>query len=173
MDARPALIAAALLAVLLSPICRADDDGGPRYSLREGAPRTGTNIPFSNVRNSRIPFDKTYADMTADERANVKDQYERMGERDEPPFPVRGLGPIYKAIAAGQQKRMATGDLLVVAEIDSRGDMTSASIYQTPDDVLARYIVALLAQEKFKPALCEGVPCSMSYPFRIKLDTRY
>jgi hypothetical protein len=85
----------------------------PGASLRDDTLKqpewsTGTNIK-KEVASGDIPFDKRYSELTPEQRDQLKSQYERMGPEDEPPFPANGLGPIYKAIAAAQQKLLVEG----------------------------------------------------------------
>lgn len=135
--ARSIAVMAALLTAALPGASRADPDEAPSYSLRQATPSTGTNIPKNIVSNGTIPYNKTYAELTPEQQDRLKSQYEGMGVRDEPPFPVRGLAPLYRAVADGQQRRLASGELSILLDIDANGDPVAASIYQTPDDAAA------------------------------------
>jgi hypothetical protein len=76
-----------------------------------------------------ITFDKRYSELTAEQKDRLKSQYERMGPEDEPPFPINGLGPIYTAIAAAQQKLMIEGALSVAVEVNSLGEAVSSQSF--------------------------------------------
>jgi len=50
-----------------------------------------------------VPFDKRYSNSRLSSKRILKSQYQRMGDADEPPFPVNGLRPIYLMLANGQR----------------------------------------------------------------------
>jgi len=167
-------IATVLLTQALSsgPLLAAEE---PRqsYSIKEGEPSTGSNIKRNIVDGSVVPLNKRYAELTPEEQALVKSQYEQMGPNDEPPFPLNGLGPIYKAIAAGQDKFVVTGKMVLLVSVDSKGDATSVSVLSSPDPEMTQFAASVLMLQKYKPALCDGTPCAMQYPFRISLKKRF
>jgi hypothetical protein len=121
---------------------------------------------------SAIPFDKTYAQLSPGQKALVRSQYENMSEDDQPPYPEEGLAPLYRAVAAGQRKRKAEGQLSILVDIDSSGQAVRAAVYQTPDTELANYIAFTLMKQRYKAAICGGKACAMVFPFRIKLAVR-
>ncbi len=162
-----------LLLALQSNSLQAADDTRPRYSLKQDQPDIGTNIKRDIVGGSVVPLDKGYAELSPEEQAYVKSQYEQMGPNDEPPFPINGLRPIYKMIAAGQQKLLVTGSMTLAVEVNSQGEAMSVSVLQSPDPEMARFAASVLMLQKYKPALCNGSPCKMQFPFRIAFATRY
>ena len=163
----------AILASLLNlPAWSADSDSLPRYTLKQPDPWTGTNIR-SEVASGTMPFDKRYSELTAEQKGRLKSQYERMGPEDEPPFPINGLGPIYKAIAAAQQKLLVEGTLSVAVEVNSLGEAVSVSVFQSSDPKMTQFVAAVLMKEPYKPALCGGSACTMQFPFRMNFQTRF
>ena len=171
---RPLAIQFALTALLLpSGALLAADDPRPTYSLRQEAPSTGSNLRREIAGGSVVPVDKKYSELTREEQLLVKSQYDQMGPSDEPPFPLNGLAPIYKAIATGQNKFLATGNLVLFVSINEKGDATSVSVLSSPDPEMTRFAASVLLVEKYKPALCNGAPCAMQFPFRIALKTRF
>lgn len=171
---RPIETAIALLSLALAtgPVDAADT-APPRYSIKQDEPGTGTNIKREIVGGSLVPTDKKYADLTREEQALVKSQYEQMGPNDEPPFPLNGLRPIYKAISAGQDKFLVTGTMVLLVSINSQGDATSVSVLSSPNPEMTQFAASVLMLHKYKPARCDGTPCAMQYPFRIALKTRF
>ena len=168
---RTAIIA--VLASLLSmPAWSAETDQPPRYTLKQPDPRTGTNMR-SEVASGAMPFDKRYSELTPEQQGRLKSQYERMGPEDEPPFPINGLGPIYKAIAAAQQKLLIEGTLSVAVEVNSLGQAVSVSVFQSSDPKMTQFVAAVLMNESYKPALCGGSACTMQFPFRMQFQTRF
>ena len=164
---------AAMISTLLPLSALADEQPGSRYSLKADLPDTGSSIRRDVVTSSRIPFDKRYSELTSEQRELLKRQYERMGNDDEPPFPVDGLGPIYKALAAAQKKLLVEGSMVLFVEVDRGGQATSVSVLRSPDPEMTRVAAAVLMLEKYKPAVCDGAPCKMQFPFRMEFKTRF
>lgn len=167
-----ALIAAIAVLSPASSALHAQDQNAPRYTIKQDQADTGSNIKRDLVSGSAIPLNKRYSELTPEQQAVVKAQYQHMGPNDEPPFPLNGLGPIYEAIATAQQKLLVTGDLTLAVDIDSQGDATSVSVLRSPDPEMVKFAAAVLMNQKYKPASCAGVPCKMQYPFRITFQTR-
>ena len=86
---------------------------------------------------------------------------------DEPPFPVAGLKPIHEAIAEIQRRLLAQGKLSMLAEVDAQGKVTGVSVYESPDPKLTQAAATVLMLTQFKPAVCRGEPCKMSFPLRV------
>ena len=145
---------------------RALQDDRPRYSLKQDGPATGSNIKRNAVGPSVIPMDKEYSELTPDQQRYVKSQYESMGPADEPPFPLGGLGSIFKAVSAAQKKLLVQGPLTMHVEIDSEGEPVSVSMYASPDPRMTQAVATILMLQKYKPARCNGQPCRMQFPFR-------
>lgn len=137
-----------------------------KYSIKEGEPYTGTRIR-RNVAEWVLPFNRRYAELTAQEQGLLKSQYEAMPEADEPPFPLNGLQSIYKPIAEAHQKLLVAGDLIIDVDVDAQGQTTSVSVIKSPDPLMTRVAAAVLFSERFKPAVCSGIPCKMQFPLRI------
>jgi len=148
----------------------AEDNACRQYSLKQDEPSTGTHIRQEIVTGSVLPLDKRYEELSLAEQSYVKSQYERLGPTDEPPFPINGLRPIFKAIALGQQKLRVVGDLTLFVEVNSQGQPLSASVLRSPDPEMSKFAASVLMLQRYKPALCNGTPCTMQYPFRMSFD---
>jgi hypothetical protein len=147
------------------------DEPSPRYNLK-GEPQTGSNIGHQNVIGSKIPLNKRYAELTSEEKQALKKQFPAMAENDEPPFPLYGLGKIYKDIAAVQGKLLSSGEIRIDIEIDENGEGVTARVIKSPDQDATQYIASVLMLEKYKPAICDGKPCKMFYPFSFQLTKK-
>ena len=169
---KPSALGFALAMLLSGSAWPADDVRPPRYTLRESDARTGTNIKQSVVVGWGVPLDKTYAELTEAQRAQVKARYESMGPDDEPPFPARGLEPIYRAIAAAQQRLLVEDALSIVVDVNSLGEATAVSVLRPSSPAMTQFVAAVLLREHYKPAVCAGTPCRMQLPFRIDFNTR-
>ena len=138
---------------------------GPVYKLKADSPRIGTNI-LHNLIVSRLPYDKTYAQLSADDKRMLRGLYEHMGPDDEPPFPLRGYKTIFKALSEIQGKMLVVGELDIAVMVDANGEGSSVTIYKAPDPEIARVVATLMMLEKYKPALCSGKPCEQAFPLR-------
>lgn len=78
------------------------------------------------------------------------------------------VGQLYRAVAAGQQRRLAEGSLSIIVDVDANGQAQQAAVYHTPDAALVSYVAGVLLKQLYKPAGCGGQPCAMSFPVRIK-----
>lgn len=94
-----------------------------------------------------------------------------MGPNDEPPLPRAGPGPVVKVIRQGHEKRLARRELKILVTVGPDGKATWVSAQGTTDDVqMAKFVATVLTLTPNKPAVCEGKPCTMQYPFYLKLD---
>ena len=164
-----ALTSAALMAALTTSAQAAEVAAlpPPVYELKQGTATTGSRIPRKQVWTSKIPLNRTYAQLTPDEQAAVKSAYEAMAPGDEPPYPEDGLMPIFKAVRLMMDKYYPAGEISIFIEVDERGHGVTASVLKSPDYKLTTALVSVLMLTQYKPAVCGGVPCRMSYPFRM------
>jgi hypothetical protein len=155
-------LAPALCALLALSTCLAQ---AADYAMKEPEARTGTMLRRDIARVS-IPFDKTYAELSDADKGRLRGLYERMAEDDEPPFPLRGYGTLMRAMAAVQRKLRVEGmvDMGVVVGPDGRA--SEVKVYGSPDPQLTTIVANVLMLEKYKPALCRGLPCTQEFPFR-------
>ena len=146
-------------------------DDGPRYGIRQDQAATGSNIRRNAVTGS-IPFDKRYDELTPEQLKIFRSQYQRLGPRDEPPFPANGLATVYKAISVAQNHLQAQGTISLFVEVSSKGEPMAVSVFESPDPKMTRAVASILMLEKYKPALCDGTPCQMGFPVRLQLEVQ-
>ena len=145
----------------------------PEFSIREQAPRTGSLIRRDVAWSIKIPINRTYQELSDQEKATIRSNYESMPLDDEPPFPEAGLKPVMDAIHKGQAKRLAQGELRFLVTVGPDGAARDVTAYGTVDDAkMTNFAASVLMLTKYKPALCNGTPCTMQFPFRIKLSVR-
>ncbi|MBI3228645.1 MAG: energy transducer TonB [Burkholderiales bacterium] len=141
-----------------------------KYVVKEDTNRTGSMLK-SDAISSTIPLDKSYEDLTAAQKDYVKSKYEKMGPNDEPPYPVGGPAQIYREISKGRNKiGMSSGTLFLAVEIDDKGEPGKVEVYESPDIDLSKFAAKIVARHKYKPAICNGVPCKMQYPIEIRFS---
>lgn len=141
----------------------------PTYSLKSMDHRVVSRLP-RELATSAAPLDKPYEAMTDAEKYVVRSGYPMLDEDDEPPFPAKGLKQIAEWVSKAQSRVLAQGDVLVHVKVDSKGNPTSAAIYQSPHPELASFVSQVLMRETYKPALCRGQPCAMTYAFKTRLS---
>lgn len=145
------------------------EGAAPTYSIKE---ETGSHIIRKPVQNIYVPPDKTYAELTPEEKQRIKSFYEPMTEEDEPPYPEHGLRAILEAALKLQHGLLVDGAMFLAVSVDASGKGTSVAVYQSPDEQLTRAMAGVLMFTRYKPAICHGVPCKMEYPFRFQFKVR-
>jgi hypothetical protein len=166
MMKHPMTLVALSTLVLASASCSGVKAQTPEYGIKADRPATGSAIRPYAVRGSAIPVNKTYAELSPEERQVVNTWYEHIQPGDEPPFPLEGLRPIYDALSKAQAKLLAQGELYIFATVDAKGQVTSTKIIGNPSPEMTKFAASLLLLTKFKPAVCGGAPCIMDFPLR-------
>jgi hypothetical protein len=164
------LFGALALSCLQQQACA--QDAGPEngdqagYSMKRDEAFLGSHIRRAAA-TGPIPFDKTYAELSEEQKNSLKSVYENMGPQDEPPYPIKGLRKIMKAFVTIGDSLRAEGKVHLLVDVDSRGNATSVSALKVPDPEIARYMANVLMVEKYKPAVCAGHPCAQQYNFEM------
>lgn len=140
-----------------------DEDQLPHRLLSERA-STGSIVRHSIVRSTIVP-NKSYEQMSAAERHDVRASYPLMDECDEPPFPLKGMEAILRGMSAMTRYDHIRGELFIIVMIDSEGKAVSANVYAAPDTHVGKFAAQLLMLEKYKPAKCAGKPCAMAFSY--------
>jgi hypothetical protein len=141
------------------------------YSVKETV--TGSLVPKPVVTGIEVPIDKSYAQLTPEERRRVKSLYESMADGDEPPYPLHGPRQILEAAERLQKALQVTGKLTLAVTVDSKGEPISVQSILSPDKQMTKIMAEVLLLQKYSPASCKGVPCQMQYPLRIDFAIRY
>ena len=141
------------------------------YGIKQSTPSAGSNIKREIVKAGTTPLDKTYAELTPEQIARLKAQYESMGPNDEPPYPLHGLRPLYSLLARAHEQYdlRYKGELMIYANVDSSGTVTSISVSKSPDLEISQAVANFMTLQKFKPALCNSAPCAQVFPFHADL----
>jgi len=138
----------------------------PQRDYNAATQETGTIIRKDIRWNSKIPLDKTYEQLTDEQKAELHAMYETLGEGDEPPFPENGIKPIFNAIKKAQRIRQARGELILAVTVGPDGKATLVeelgSVYDIQLTELAQQVLLLT---KYKPGKCKGQPCTMKFKF--------
>lgn len=134
---------------------------------------TGTILRKQLTWNSNIPLNKTWEQMTPEQKAEIAALYESMPPGDEPPFPVQGMKPVFNSIVKGQRIVRARGRLNMVVNVSPEGKATEVVDHGGVGGPNARemtqFAQSVLLMTKFKPAICAGKPCKSEFPFQLDL----
>src|SRR5689334_18057614 len=142
----------------------------PGQILHESSSDTGSLMPKSLVWTSDIPLNKTYGELSPKEKSDFHALYESMGPGDEPPFPLEGMKPIFNALKKAQYKMKAHGELNFAVTVGPDGKATKVEDYGSTDKPqMSELAGSVLLMTKFKPAVCNGKPCVMQFPFKLRL----
>ncbi len=141
----------------------------PQYHIRFKEPALGTRV-IKNMFTLNVPPEKNYSELTEAEKNRVKANFDAMPAADEPPYPVGGVRALYTVISEVQHYWKTEGELEMVASVKADGTVSNVSVYKTPPRwEMAPYVAQILAVQKFKPAICDGVPCAMDFPLKLNL----
>ena len=131
---------------------------------------TGTLLRKQLRWNSSIPLDKTYEQMSAEQKAAFHALYEAMPAGDEPPFPAEGMKPVFSAIKKAQNVLHARGELNMTVTVGPDGKAIKVDDFGNVNkSEMTQFAGSVLLMTKFKPAVCGGRPCTMQFPFNLRL----
>ena len=166
MKHRLALLALASAAVLASGPASAQD---MRYHVTDII--TGSVLPQEIIRSS-APIAGRYDQLTPDEKAAVASDYENLAPGDEPPYPMYGVRHLLAPVVRYVDADRPLGPLVASVVIDAQGKPGQIVVYKSSDQTLTRFVASQLATEEFKPAVCHGQPCEMTYLLRLDFPRR-
>jgi hypothetical protein len=152
-----------------SAVTRAQTDPA-QLGIKEDSPQTGSMIRKDVAWSNKLPLNRTYAELTTEQRNSLNAFYESVAPGDEPPYPLEGLKPIVAAILKGQERYLARGELQLLVTVGPDGKGKNVTAYGKVDNPdMAKFASSVLLLTKFKPAICNGTPCTMQFPFQLKL----
>ena len=138
----------------------------PTRNYNSSTQSTGTIIRKGIRWESKIPLNKTYAQLTPAQKELLHAQYENIAPGDEPPFPEKGIKPIFNAVSNAQHILQARGDLNMTVTVGPDGKATQVEDFSNVHNAQMREALQnALMLTKYKPAVCNGVPCAMQFKF--------
>lgn len=152
--------------LLAAGAAQALDDTPAQFSQRYGGTRTGSPFNRDAVVWLSADASKTYAELSAEERRRLRAGYLNLGAADEPPYPLNGLVRLNRAMREARGRLHQDGPLSLLVKVDSRGEPSTVEVLRSPSERMTRVLAGALLQEKFKPGLCAGQPCSMEFPYQ-------
>jgi hypothetical protein len=144
----------------------AESSNAPVFALRDTF--VGSMIP-SDIATSPIPFDKTWAELTPQQKDLVRADYESIAPEDEPPFPEKGLKRLVWPLAKRAESTSDAGRIVAAVTVDGEGKARDVAVYKVPSEEIKSLLIAGLSEERFKPAKCKGQPCTMAFVLRVEL----
>jgi outer membrane biosynthesis protein TonB len=119
---------------------------------------------------NKLPLAKNYEELTPEQQAIVRADYENLPAGDEPPYPIGGLARIRKELAKAQGKMVSDGEVKLLVTVDSTGTARSVAVYESPDINATKVTTFAVMNAKYKPGKCGGKPCRMDYRFDFCFD---
>ncbi|MBV8634551.1 MAG: energy transducer TonB [Burkholderiaceae bacterium] len=153
-------------ALLLAAIATQSFAEDKQFGMKEENPQVGTMLKREYV-HGPLPFDKTYEELTPQQRAEFKSRYVSLGANDEPPFPKNGLKQLYMVIQKAQTKLHSDGHLEMQVMIGADGKATEVAVYHSPDPEITRVVAQLAMLTPYKPGKINGVPSAMAFPIDV------
>jgi hypothetical protein len=160
------LLAAACLATAATAALA---DEASTYSRKDLV--VGTMIPKAYL-TSNVPFDKTWAQLDAAQKAAVDADYETMPAGDEPPFPKYGLGHLVEPANKLFQNQSWDTPFVAAVSVGPDGAAREIKVFRSPDPRVTKVLAALLVKEPFKPAVCGGQACVRDFVLRLEFPAR-
>ena len=135
----------------------------------EGAARPGSKFKVIEAK-SKVPFDKSYFELTENQKEIFRENYSGMPKTDAPPFPKEGLQAIYLPIIKGHRKKPVESDIFAIAVVSSFGKVVKVDVYKAPHRKMAELVSAVIFRTQFDAAICDGSPCAMEFPLEMSLN---
>ncbi len=151
----------------------------PTWRAPSCLPRLATALALSGLGLAAGPAaaarvgDEDYLrwdEMSAQQQAMVREQYDALPAGDEPPWPLNGR---YRQLTTFRQlaaRSLRDGELVVVVTVDADGVPQKARVFKTPDAEVGTAMAAQLMKDKYKPGKCHGQPCRMDYLFEMDVQ---
>jgi hypothetical protein len=143
-----------------------------RYSFSSGNVRFfGSNTSVRDITGGIAPFEKPYDQLNDEQQRAVKSQYPLLAEGDEPPYPLHGLKPIYQWLSDAQAKLLVEGELRLYVLVGADGKPVQVTMIGSPSADMTKFAASVVMRETYKPAMCDGTPCQMVFPFSMHFVT--
>lgn len=138
------------------------------YFLK-GAPITGSRIATTDAK-SNIPFNKSYQELSQQQRQQVNAKFNNLGINDTPPFPKKGLSAVYKPLIKANKAFGLNQKISINATISRNGLVDKVDVLNNSDAEFTDYLQQALRNIKFEPAKCGATTCEMTFPINIEFN---
>ena len=157
-------VACTLIGLGMNSSCLAQESRA-EYTIREDEAQVGSHIRRNRIEMREVALNLPYEKLSERDRANLHSWWESIPDGDEPPFPLKGLKPVFDGMLKAQNEFMVEGQLTLIATIDTKGEVEQVKAIGSPSPQMTLFAASLVGMTKFKPAICSGKPCKMDFPF--------
>jgi hypothetical protein len=142
------------------------------YAIKTDEPSTGSLLKVRTSTGHVIPPERSYADLSQEQRHQLNAMYPALEDGDEPPYPLNGTAEFYKVVPYlnGQFKEAGRASIRVL--VNATGKVDSVAVLGTLSPDFKRTIGTAAGLVKYKPAVCRGTPCTMMFFFDMQLQAR-
>ncbi|STQ89083.1 energy transducer TonB [Iodobacter fluviatilis] len=133
---------------------------------------TGSNIAKKQRWNG-LPLNKSYAELSEQEKLSIHALYQDIKAGDEPPYPLKGMRAIIDPVNKITKKILVTGNLELLLTVNANGEGENVEIISSPDPKFTQLVISILFITQFKPAICNGQPCAMQFPLSLSFERRF
>jgi hypothetical protein len=139
------------------------------YNVPGNFPQEGSRIrPMISI--VAVPPAASWEQLSVAERNVVKARSGLLlAPGDEPPYPVKGAQAMSRLVSEIRGQYEFAGNASVYVTIGSDGKPTSARMIGKVPAEMGRLLSAAAMRLAYKPAMCDGTPCEMIYPYKYKM----
>jgi hypothetical protein len=130
---------------------------------------TGSNIQRKKHWNG-LPLNKSYAELSEQEKTVIHAKYQNIKVGDEPPYPLKGMRAIIDPVNKITKKLLVTGNLELLLTVNAKGEGENVEIISSPNPEFTKLVASVLLLTPFKPAICSGQPCTMQFPLSLVFE---
>jgi hypothetical protein len=152
--------------------CAGQEAARKSFAIKDPTYSIGSKMRRDIAYGFAVPAQKTYGEFDEDEKRTVKAGFGPMAANDEPPYPANGLKPIYTMMYQAQQRARLEGELFMIVQVGADGKGQSVSVVSSPSPDMTKFAAHVVMQAQYKPAVCDGKPCEMPYPFRMRFTMK-
>lgn len=128
-----------------------------------------------------LPLDKSYEQLTNEQRQLYRSWYSGLGTNDDPPFPEGGLMKLFERTVSMHYPQAGhfanhynvEGLYFILVHVDEHGRAHSAEISEVgnfePDEFVKRFLGTVFLSQKYRPGRCNGIPCAMDFGVSINM----
>lgn len=131
--------------------------------------KPGNLAPFYQA-HSKVPFTKSFSNLSEAQQVLVKNKFENLAANDIPPYPTHGSGKLYRPLLKVGALASLTGTLKVQATIGTDGQVRAVNIEGSPNEYLSKKITRIVSSTAFDAASCGGQSCEMNFPIEIQFN---
>jgi hypothetical protein len=118
-----------------------------------------------------LPLKAAWGDLAPAQKNAFLTHFPALEAGDEPPFPIKGEGPLFEKLGrVNQTLGPVAGNLAIYVLVGKDGKPLSVTAYGAPTATIVRALSTIFMIEQYKPALCRGEPCEMVYPVHFRFS---